>query len=205
MRFTITVRKVGAKDSWNEIHEYDHVTNAAEAEKCAQEMLGKFNAALRKGEIGRELLKVVLDPATVGAIREHDWYKVNLVTLVDTGHHSCDEYKCARCGVTGKRFYLDGGVVLDHMFQRPVFDRCDTAMAYLHIKPKPPTPTPEPMKEEEKEIIRAKIISAKVQRATEVENMVVLPVSGKPPEAFQTTYAELIALKQKEGGNQVNE
>lgn len=113
-KFRIEVRNAkGVK--WFE--EYDK--EVADPVEWARETLDNFNRTLGPGEHRRTLLRVEITAASV----EHVWGKINAMTRSGrSGLH--DVYKCSRCGVTGKRFTLDGGVHRDHKFKAKKYANC---------------------------------------------------------------------------------
>jgi len=127
MKFRMKV--TNGTHSWWE--EYDK--NAEDAQVEAERIVKYFNSTLSHGEKPRTLLAVeILDKHTV---KEHTWKKQNLVTVADKRRGFHDIVKCARCGITGKRFGFDADVVLDPEYCRAkVYRRCDTAKLHLAKK-----------------------------------------------------------------------
>ncbi len=94
----------------------------------AEETVERFNATLRPGEKERILLDVeVLDEHS---IKNHSWEKQNLVTVAKLEPYY-DVLRCKRCGITAKRFGLDGFVLDPEFREAKVYRRCDTALAHL--------------------------------------------------------------------------
>jgi hypothetical protein len=128
MKFKIQVKSIGNpfnKDHWWETYEKD----VEDAEKEAIEMVDRFNESLREGEFPRRLLKVeVIDNHS---IKDHDWEKINLVTIKDKNNSLYDIYKCRKCLITGKRFGLNPGITIDYKYRAKVYKRCDTAVIKL--------------------------------------------------------------------------
>jgi len=126
MRFTLQVTDGGKE--WSE--EYD-LSDVNDAQKWAKKTVKEFNETLQPGERARKILVVqVIDADTTP---DHKWEKTNLYTLRTAGI-PYDAYKCLRCGITGKRFTLDGGVARDRQFAAKVYARCDTTQQHLERK-----------------------------------------------------------------------
>ena len=124
MKFRIKV--ADASNEWWE----DCDKNTADPYQWARKTLASFNASLHKGESRRKLLEVEVLDATSRA--EHTWSKQNTFTVVEKGGESYDVMRCERCGITGKRYGLAAGVILDTRFAKAnVYRRCDTAQAHL--------------------------------------------------------------------------
>ena len=119
-KFTITVTDSREKP-W--IESYDK--NVPDPRKWAEETIAKFNASLRPGERPRTLVKVVI---TGSSDAKHSWEKTNLVTIL-RGTRMYDTYKCAVCGITGKRYTLGSPVERDAKFAAKKFAVCKSPAA----------------------------------------------------------------------------
>lgn len=78
-------------------------TPRRDAKRHIRRIIRSFNARLCPGEKARQLLKVRVKDLTV---RNHEWEKVNLVTIMGKGHLTYDVYRCKMCGHTSKRYGL---------------------------------------------------------------------------------------------------
>ena len=88
MKFRILVECDGESRWWEE---YDKPTT--DAKQWAKNIIEYFNNTLHENEKPRRLIEVeVLD---LRSQKEHDWTKVNAVTVMDK-YGSCDVLKC--CG-----------------------------------------------------------------------------------------------------------
>ena len=79
-----------------------------------EEMMQRFNETLQLGERARKIIDYEI---LEGQDKPHTWRKSNLVTI-SKGEECFDTYKCEECGVTGKRFTLDGGIALDKKYKK---------------------------------------------------------------------------------------
>jgi len=127
------VKRQGQPDdsAWTEPYEINGVRNRQAAERWANETLTRFNSSLRKGEAARELvgLEVIGDDG-IDSRPQHTWEKSNAMTLIKAGR-TYDEYRCKVCGVTGKQFQLDSGIVRDTKYRSRIYARCDTALEHI--------------------------------------------------------------------------
>lgn len=127
MRFRVQVgrfRESGRAFAWWEEFEKD----TDDPDTWAEKTIERFNETLRPGERPRFVVQTeVLD---TDSIRDHDWEKTNLVTIMKHGS-SYDAMRCRRCGITGKRYGLgDVGTTRDHKFRATVYLRCDTSLVH---------------------------------------------------------------------------
>jgi hypothetical protein len=127
VKFRIQVgrfKKDGRAEAWWE--EFDEDTT--DADKCAEEMIANFNNTLWPGERPRFVVQTeVLD---TDSIKDHDWGKTNLVTIIK-GSQSYDTCRCNRCGITGKRFGLGAMIRRDAKYRSDLkYARCDTSLAH---------------------------------------------------------------------------
>lgn len=97
--------------------EWDEVFHKRTNSVCrwAKETIKNFNDTLREGEEPREIIRVEELPEGDKRIPplQHVWQKTNLTTQIKRDGGSFDAYRCEECGATGKKMYLDGGVILD--------------------------------------------------------------------------------------------
>jgi hypothetical protein len=100
---------------WEE--EYDKLV--ADPRKWAEETVARFNATLYPKELPRRLVDVIL----VGDSEQHDWHKINLVTVSDHLGRLYDILRCKRCGVTAKRFGLED-IRRDRQFKAKKYAKC---------------------------------------------------------------------------------
>lgn len=91
------------------------VTEAGETpEECARRIVQHFNDTLQPGEEARTVTAVRLAPDAKASVK-HDWFKLNNFTIMKPQPH--DKYQCSRCRAMGKRFTLDGGVIVDYRYR----------------------------------------------------------------------------------------
>lgn len=88
------------------------VTNEGETpEQCAERIVQHFNNTLRPHEEARTVTAVRVASDAKVAVK-HDWFKLNNFTIMKPRPH--DKYQCARCHAMGKRFTLEGNVIVDY-------------------------------------------------------------------------------------------
>ena len=130
MKFQIKVRSNDRGTEWTEDYERPEVTDQASAEKAAVQIIDFFNSTCQPGESHRTLLATAL--AAGKAVQNHKWEKTNSFTIIEKGGAMYDTMKCSRCGITGRRYNIRGGVLLDGEFRRiKAFKSCDTAIALM--------------------------------------------------------------------------
>lgn len=129
MKFTILVKNKDEPDSkaWKEDYE-ENTTNPLE---FARNVIDRWNKTLRPHEKARVLLGIQSEGTQTRP--KHDWHKVNQVTVV-SGGGTYDVYQCSHCGITGKRFGLQGEVRRDIKYKPKVYNRCDTSKQHLELK-----------------------------------------------------------------------
>lgn len=126
-KMLVSYKRKGKKRHYM-IEEYDK--DIKDAVKWGRETIKNFNDTLQEGEMPRKFHFVrVMKQDTK---KDHTWRKQNLSTIIIGRGVSYDEYKCERCGVTGKRHGLGGDVVIDRAFKAKVYQRCDTALAKIN-------------------------------------------------------------------------
>ncbi len=118
MKFKIKVKN--SRTSWEE--EYvENLASEDEIDIFASGLIANYNATLRPGEEPREYLDYkVIDKD----LKNHNWEKQNYFTKIDRNGCQYDEYKCTRCGITGKRFTLDGNIVPNKQFKAKKYKYC---------------------------------------------------------------------------------
>jgi hypothetical protein len=103
------------RDRWEE--EYDE--QVPDPRTWAIDTIKRFNGSLHPRELPRRLIDVIV----IGESRVHKWGKSNLVTVMGRG--VCyDTYRCEICGITGKRFGLDGDIKRDPKYKAKKYDNC---------------------------------------------------------------------------------
>ena len=123
MKFKILVSN-GEREWWE-----DYDEDIPNAQLWAEETIKNFNACLRPKEKPRTLLKVeVLDASNE---KFHKWVKRPHSQSIMFRGNIVDLMYCERCGITGKRYGLNGYVVIDSKFRKKAFQRCDTAREEL--------------------------------------------------------------------------
>jgi hypothetical protein len=128
MRFKMFVRNQGTSKEWAEDYNKPEIGSLSEAEEFGRTTVGNFNSSLRPHEQPRELVRVESDERG-DSNASHSWEKTSLVTQMGP-RGSYDAMRCKQCGVTGKRFGVDG-VKLDSQYRAKAFRKCDTAMRLL--------------------------------------------------------------------------
>ena len=88
----------------------------------AQELVTRFNAGLRPGEMPRHVVKTEVADLVGDVKIEHQWEKTNLVTIVK-GQRMYDTARCAVCGITAKRYGV-GGYERDPKFRSAKYEWC---------------------------------------------------------------------------------
>jgi hypothetical protein len=91
---------------------------SADAPEGVQRAIDNFNSSLRPGESARRVLAVEAGDGPI----PHKWEKSNLVTVMKGGAH--DTYRCAACGITGKRYGLSETVLRDKKFAAAKYEGC---------------------------------------------------------------------------------
>jgi hypothetical protein len=123
MKIRIKVRNLTTGSEWTE--EYDKVGigdngNIHQAEDWAFKLIERFNAGCRPGESHRELLATEL----IGASTKHDWYKRTDGMSVAFRGQIVDIFECRECGITGKRFGVNGGINRDSKYRAKKYAVC---------------------------------------------------------------------------------
>jgi hypothetical protein len=113
LNYTLKVRHIDEPDSigWDEPMQYNVGDNVT-AEEHGQSIIDAFNRSLRDGECARVMISAISDNES--DIQTHNWEKYNAVT--QSGGY--DTYKCSKCGVTGKRYGLNGSIKLDYRYRK---------------------------------------------------------------------------------------
>lgn len=107
---------------WEEKYE---VSNEIDTEKYLKEMIQRFNSTLHPNESAREILEMWEEPLEIDILPkiQHMWEKTNLVTQ-SRGGQLYDTYKCAKCGITGKRFGIGNIVKRDSKYKADRYNYC---------------------------------------------------------------------------------
>lgn len=125
MKFKIHIKN--SDNDWWEDFNKPEVHDQGSAETCSKRMIDRYNDTLYPGDKPRTLLEVVFGEGKES--ESHDWQKVNLMTL--KGQYAMyDEMRCKNCGITGKRYGLEG-VSLDSQFGAKAFQHCNTSRELL--------------------------------------------------------------------------
>jgi hypothetical protein len=118
-KIEIEVKQVGSNTTWKE----EYVINDSDPIEWAKNTIDKFNSTLNPHESPRELVGVeVLDELEKN--NQHNWSKTNLITIV-RGSSVYDTMKCEKCGISGKRYGLDGWVIRDSKYKAKKYDKCN--------------------------------------------------------------------------------
>ena len=130
MKFQIKVKSDDKGTEWTEDYERPNVVDQSSADKEGAKIIDYFNSTCQPGESRRTLIAVVFGSGK--AIENHQWHKTNSFTVIDKGGAMYDTMECSRCGITGKRYNIHGGVLLDGQFRRiKAFKNCAGAIALL--------------------------------------------------------------------------
>lgn len=129
-KIIMTVGHIGEKEHWTEAYSIeDHI----DPYSYAEDMIKRFNNTLRTGEKPRKLLRVLEDATNKGEIGRNDnhvWEKQNATTIIK-GNSIYDNYKCLKCGITGKRFGLSSFVKRDARFKANCYLTCEGALKQM--------------------------------------------------------------------------
>ena len=100
---------------WEEKYE---VPEDTDVEIYLSDTIQWFNSTLRPNESLRKIVEIWEEAMEDGSVpnRPHVWEKTNLVTQSGKGR-LYDTYKCTSCGITGKRFGLNGNVTRDNKYK----------------------------------------------------------------------------------------
>jgi len=136
MKFKMTFVCKGdkTKQEMDETCDQAYAVDQESAEKAAQDVIDRFNNTLRPGESERSVVRVKF----VGGYAGHDWRKSNLVTKQDSYGGMYDEYTCARCKVTSRRYGLTRTLVRDAKYKSQKYDSCEWKLKKKDPKPKKP-------------------------------------------------------------------
>jgi hypothetical protein len=137
VKFTLIVNHADARageNAWREPLNRPQIKSEAAAREEGARTVANFNDTLRDGERPRVLIGVEFGENDASA--KHDWQKTNLTTQHEPGKRGrqFDSYRCEGCGITGKRFTLDGDVIPDPQFKAKAFRSCDTARERLRAR-----------------------------------------------------------------------
>lgn len=117
----------GEQDWWET---YDKVITNAQAE--AEQIIKYWNDTLRAHEHRRKLLEVVVLDSRMHT-SEHVFEKQNSFT-VRIRNSAYDVYRCTYCGVTAKRYGLNGSIIRDPKFKAKLYADCEKAKEKLERK-----------------------------------------------------------------------
>jgi hypothetical protein len=127
-----TVMKMTVKNAKGKTWIEDYTEIIDDPEKFCRDMIDFFNRTLRPGESRRYFVKVEV----VGEVAppEHRWMKLTAMTQQRGDGTPFDQMKCERCGITGKRYGIQGHVSRDSKFRARVYARCDSTIEHLRKK-----------------------------------------------------------------------
>lgn len=125
MKFKIKV--ASENNEWWE--EYDKDTD--DPQKWAEDIVAWFNSTLRPGEKPRTLLGVEIIDATS---KHHKWHKDPKGMSVEFRGSVCDIFRCSACGITGKRYGLNGAIKRDSKYRKKAFEYCNTSQKELKLQ-----------------------------------------------------------------------
>lgn len=126
MKFRARIKDARGSTWWEDFNDSE-VTDEQTAQAASRSIVTRFNETLRPGELQRTLLAVSIGDG--GAHEAHRFSKTNLVTIMERGR-LYDALRCSRCGVTGKRFGVEG-IRRDFQYKARAFEFCDTARTLL--------------------------------------------------------------------------
>ncbi len=120
MKFKILTKTDDGEEWWE-----DYDKDVPDARKWAEDTIAGFNETLRPHEKARELLDVqVIDSSND---KHHHWVKKTGGMSVKFRGSFVDMMYCDKCGITGKRYGLDGSVTIDSKYSKKAFIECHTA------------------------------------------------------------------------------
>lgn len=124
MKIKLTVKDPTGGEPWTE--ELDSPACTLEdAEAYGRRLVDDFNREEREryGDRAIGYREFVACSLSGELNQRHDWRKTNLVT--QRGRDGLfDSFRCHRCGVTGKRYTLGGGVFRDSRYQAEKYNTC---------------------------------------------------------------------------------
>lgn len=106
--------------SWDE--KFDNVV-CEDPHQWANDTLKKFNDTLRPGEKARRILSIEASENDLA----HAWVKTSFMLIEGTHHYKgwkYDTYKCAKCGITGKRGALSPVIKRDPPYKARKYAKC---------------------------------------------------------------------------------
>ena len=123
MKLRLKVKNTVSGSEWTE--DYDILGigdngNVQQALDWGVELIRRYNDTLRQGESIRELISVDI----VGKSTQHDWVKRTDGMSVGFRGAIVDKFECAKCGITGKRYRLLGGIKRDSKYRSNKFKDC---------------------------------------------------------------------------------
>jgi hypothetical protein len=133
MKFILWVKYLDSYEPpWAESCDRPEIKTEADANRWGRNIVKFYNDTLLPYEREREFVRIewIGDES-----REHNWKKVNAITIKDKAG-LYDRMRCEHCGITGKRFGLEGNIVRDHLFKANGYSDCDKAKKLLSRKSK---------------------------------------------------------------------
>ncbi len=120
MKIRMLVRCPAIDDEWWENYDQEEVNTPEEAETWCKDLMDNFNSTLRPYDHVRKFVRVEI----VGeSVKKHQWRKINAITISRGGSYY-DIYECSKCGITGKRYGIGGGITLDRKFKAKKYANC---------------------------------------------------------------------------------
>jgi hypothetical protein len=123
MKFNLHVAHLGKEDApWIEDYNKTDIRTEKEAREWAEATVENFNNTLRPGEKVRKLLDVTFEGND--AVAQHDWQKMNAITVVDPRMGVYDIMECKVCFITAKRYGLTN-LVIDRQWRAKKYKSCN--------------------------------------------------------------------------------
>jgi hypothetical protein len=106
MRVKLTIANDSIKEGWEEVHTFEKAPSLRSALFHAEEMVRKFNATLRPGELPRRLISGVEFPMTLDEAKQLacDWNDL---------HSEASAEEESGCGGAAERLRMQAADILD--------------------------------------------------------------------------------------------
>lgn len=125
MKFNMHVAHIDKEDKpWVEDYNRTDISTEEDARKYAEIIIQNFNDTLRPGERERKLLDVTFESNE--AVAQHDWTKMNAITVSDPRMY--DIMECKICFITAKRYGLTN-IIIDRQWRAKKYRTCNPAEA----------------------------------------------------------------------------
>ena len=122
MKFDITVvHDPEDGEPWVEDYDRRDIKTLEDANAYATAIVQRFNETLRPGERARKVVRVQITGQSTE--QNHDWSKINLVTIIDPRMGMYDLMRCTACGISAKRFGLTN-IIIDRQWGAKKYQKC---------------------------------------------------------------------------------